>query len=192
MKQQEINTLQTHLRGITQRHDLAGIIDRTRKLFGNSRLWQRLSNRVMIPRNQNHIHIVRDLPDELRRQPILLVNISDLQIHFLSRIDSNPVHQIPANQNVLDSIGNMSLVRTTDLAPQPAQDPAKSILHEHLTPDVNIRYQNRIDLLASAPRFVIRNLWQHNILGDQQLSGTLPCLQKQYLISRDPTRRLPD
>src|SRR5205807_2432589 len=111
----------------------------------------------MIPRNQNHIHMVRDLPDELRRQPILLVNISDLQIHFLSRIHSNPIHQIPANQNVLDSIGNMSLVRTTDLAPQPAQDPATSILHEHLTPDANIRYQNRIDLLPRAASQSVRD-----------------------------------
>src|SRR5437879_7430066 len=136
--------------------------------------------------------MVRDLPDELRRQPILLVNIRHLQIHCLASTHSNPVHQIPANQNVLASIGNMSLIRTADLAPQPAQDPAKSILHEHLTPDVNIRYQNRIDLLARAARFVIWTLWQHNILGDQQLPRTLPRLQTQYLDSRDSTRRLPD
>src|SRR6266487_4352245 len=191
MKQQKIDPLQTHLRRITQRHDPPGIIDRTRKILGNSRLWQRLSDRIVISRNQNHVHMFRDLPDKLRRQPILLVNVRDFQVHFLSGIHSNPVYEITANQNIFDPVRNMPLLWTADIPLQPGQDPAKSILHEHLTPDVNIRYQNRIDLLASAPRFVIRNLWQHNILGDQQLPGTLPRLQKQYLISRNPIRLLP-
>src|SRR5207302_5366914 len=136
-----------------------------RKLLGNGRLRQRLSNSIVIPWNQNHFHILRNLPDKLRSQPILLVNVRDLQVQFLPRIHSNPVHQITADENVLDAISNVPLVGTSDLALQPAQDPAKSILHEHLTPDMNIGYQNRVELLASAPRFVIRNLWQHNILG---------------------------
>src|SRR5713101_1630480 len=158
MKQQKINTLQTHLRRITQRHDTPRIIHRTGKLLGNGRLWQRLSDSIVIPWNKNHVHMFRNLPDKLRSQPILLVNVRDLQVQFLSGIHSNPVYQITADENVLDAISNVPLVRTADLALQPAQDPAKSILHEHLAPNMNIRYQNRIDLLASTPRFVIRNL----------------------------------
>src|SRR5712664_1493766 len=192
MKQQEINTLKTHLRWITQRHDLAGIIYGTRKILGNSRLGQRLSNSIMIPWNQNHLHILRNLSDKLRGQPILLVNIRHLQVQLLTRIPSNTSHKIPADDNILDAISNVPLVRTSDLALQPAQDPAESILHEHLTPNMNIRNQHGVDLVASAPRPMIRNLRQDNILCDQQLPGTLSRLQKQYLISRNPTRGLPD
>src|SRR5467141_3475714 len=146
----------------------------------------------MIPRNQNHIHILRNLSDKIRRQPILLVNISRLQVQLLTRIYSNTIHKISADDNILDAISNVPLVRTADLALQPAQNPAESILHEHLTPNMNIRNQHSVDLVASAPRPMIRNLRQNNILCNQQLPGTLSRLQKQYLISRNPTRGLPN
>src|SRR5713101_8124574 len=123
----------------------------------------------MIPWNQNHLHILRNLSDKLRGQPILLVNIRYLQVHLLTRIHSNTIHKIPADDNILDAISNVPLVRTADLSLQPAQDPAKSILHEHLTPNMNIRNQHGVDLVTSTPRPVIRNLRQDNILSDQYL-----------------------
>src|SRR5438034_287266 len=78
-------------------------------------------------------------------------------------------HKIPADDNILDAISNVPLFWTADLALQPAQDPAKSILHEHLTPNMDIRNQYGVDLVARPSRPVIRNLRQDNILSDQQL-----------------------
>src|SRR5207244_3256072 len=140
MTPQEINTMSAALRRITHTHETSRIIPGTSKLLGNCRLRQRLSDSIVIPGNENHFHVFRDLPDKLRGQPILFVDIGNFQIDFLPRIHSDPVYQITADENVLDAIGNVALVRSADLALQPAQDPAKSILHEHLTPNMNIRY----------------------------------------------------
>src|SRR6266516_487338 len=145
----------------------------------------------MIPRNQNHLHILRNLPDKLGREPILLIDIRHLQINLLPRIHPNTIHKITSDQNILDTVGNLPLVRITHLAPKPAEDPLERVLQEHLATNMDIRDENRVDLLTSPAGPVIGNLRQHNILGHQQLPGTLPRLQEQDLVSGHPPGRLP-
>src|SRR6266516_4225243 len=145
----------------------------------------------MIPRNQNHLHILRNLPDKLGREPILLVDIRHLQVDLLPRIHPDTIHKITPDHNILDTIRNLPLARITNLAPKPAQDPLERVLQEHLATNVDIRDENRVHLLTSPAGPVIWNLRQHNILGHQQLPRTLPRLQKQDLVPGHPTRRLP-
>src|SRR6266516_6714718 len=145
----------------------------------------------MIPRNQNHLHILRNLPDKLGREPILLIDIRHLQINLLPLIHPNPIHKITSDQNIPDTVGNLPLVRITHLAPKPAEDPLERVLQEHLATNVDIRDENRVDLLTSPAGPVIGNLRQHNILRHQQLPRTLPRLQEQDLVSGHPPGRLP-
>src|SRR5437867_11666965 len=130
----------------------------------------------MIPRNQNHLHILRNHPDKLDSEPILLIDIRQLQIKLLPRIHPDTIHKITPDQNILDTIRNLPLARITNLAPKPAQDPLERVLQEHLAANMDIRDEDRVDLLTSPTGPVIRNLRLHYILGHQQLPRTLPRL----------------
>src|SRR5690348_3883147 len=113
VEKKKINPVQAYFRRITQRHNLTTLIHWPSKIPWNTRLGQRLANSIMIPWNQNDLHMLWNLLDKLCSETILLVDIRNLQIHFLARIDSDPVHEITTDYYMLDTVSYLALAVIT-------------------------------------------------------------------------------